>query len=672
VRIKKWDTCGLSLALIFCFFTILIFRPGFRLDSYAYYDFTRSILFDGDINYYNERNFSPSPVHFGITTATGFTNNIFPIGTGALWLPPALLYRVLDEILTHPGTPDIRSGLTNDFFILICLVSVFYVFIGLYLSYALVSHFFSKKSALMAVVFLFLASPLFSFTFILPSFSHGVSFFSVTLFLYLVVKYEENPFWALLTGLAAGLMVLVRVQNVFYLIFPLIFFLRDRKGIKITRWKIVLFLFAFLTVFSSQLLTWKLLNGSFLTPSSAAENMAVLHQWFNPVLLKQLFHLRFGLFSFTPIMLLGFLGLFFLWKDHPRSAVSGLLIFGLILYFNSTKSDWYGVGLYGARRFISFLPFLTIGFACLLEWRRRRYPWLSVLFVFCAIYGAFKNLASLVAIEAGRLSAESIHLLSFPDAFRALYLSIFNSGGWFDFFKNSLFLNSWKNLALSLILPALIFLFFLMIQNMRDLPSSPFRLYRIPALLGLFFFMFLTAYLLYSKWDSRMIFTVDCRTEVNRHPSSKNKPGGDLKKHLGRQGLKGKAARRPAQAGTMLPLVLRRTALYRGTAVPAVVRGGETIRLELNRLIKTDRLDLIVASDPDSAPAGQTGFISMTLFPVHGKTLSRKIPSNFITRRQILMLIKPARQLKRLVIQNPSGHPDLHIYGLSLEHKSRT
>jgi hypothetical protein len=293
-----------------------------------------------------------------------------------------------------------------------------------------------------------------------------------------------------------------------------------------------------------QIITWKILNGSFFSLHSAGEDMSALHIWSDPALFQQLFNLRLGLFAFTPVIFLGTLGLFLGIRSHHRLFLSGALLFLLILYLNSSKADWYGVGGYGARRFISALPFFAAGFAWLLSSLSKYRKWLSIMILLAAFYGCIKNLASMIAFSTGSLKTGTISLLSFLEASQKLYLSVFTFPGLADFLGSSLFLKSFAALASGILLLFICLLAVVLFKISHTSSLSEKIRTRYVPVLPIAFFLLLSSFLIYSRWDSRTVYTVDCQTMAETSGGPGNAGKAHLKEKLGRAGVRGKVARR--------------------------------------------------------------------------------------------------------------------------------
>jgi hypothetical protein len=126
--------------------------------------------------------------------------------------------------------------------------------------------------------------------------------------------------------------------------------------------------------FAPQLIAWQILFGSPL----AVPQGASFFTWHDPHWFEVLFSTRSGLFIWTPVALLGVLGLLLLVRHAPRWAVVALVAVALQVALNGLVSDWWSGAAFGARRFIGGAVFLALGLGWLtaLLWPRRR--WLAI------------------------------------------------------------------------------------------------------------------------------------------------------------------------------------------------------------------------------------------------------------------------------------------------------
>jgi hypothetical protein len=89
--------------------------------------------------------------------------------------------------------------------------------------------------------------------------------------------------------------------------------------------------------------------------------------WTSPVLLRVLFSSDHGLWTWTPILFLAVVGLFFLTKRDALLGTGSILVFLAYYYFIASYPDWDGISSYGNRFFISLTPIFVLGFAALLS-----------------------------------------------------------------------------------------------------------------------------------------------------------------------------------------------------------------------------------------------------------------------------------------------------------------
>jgi len=354
-------------------------------DGARLYAHLRSIWFDGDFNTANELEHyfnyhgSREPVEI-ITTSTGYAWNHTPVGCALLWSPFFFLGHATAVRMSGSGTGIAVDGYSPPYTLAIAIGTHVYCFLGIILLFLVCSRYFSTFASLLAVLTTWLASFLPAYLFLYPSMSHAQSFFSVSFFIWLWLKARERGrvlHWCLL-GAAAGLMALVRAQNIIFLCVPILGALGGaRQILPVRRLSGVLLMGACaLIVFSPQMYVWKLTYGSCLTIPQGA---GFLH-WARPAAREVLFSSRHGLLSWTPALILGFAGLPGFLKRERLLGLSLLMVLILQLYLNSIVDDWWAGTGFGARRFDNCLPILALGMAASYEWMRAKGTgWLAVI-----------------------------------------------------------------------------------------------------------------------------------------------------------------------------------------------------------------------------------------------------------------------------------------------------
>jgi len=173
-------------------------------------------------------------------------------------------------------------------------------------------------------------------------------------------------------------MALVRTQNIIFLCVPILGTLGGAPQIPLGRRLsgVLLMGVCALIVFSPQMYVWKLTYGSFLTIPQGAGFL----RWGRPAAWDVLFSSRHGLLSWTPALILAFMGLPAFLKKERLLGLSLLMVLVLQLYLNSIVDDWWAGTGFGARRFDNCLPILALGIAATYDWMRTRgIGWLAVV-----------------------------------------------------------------------------------------------------------------------------------------------------------------------------------------------------------------------------------------------------------------------------------------------------
>ncbi len=351
-------------------------------DGARLYAWLRSAWFDGDLDTADElaRYLAPrgdaAPVEIR-TTSTGYAWNHTPVGSALLWAPFFALGHVTARGL-QAAVPGIEAdGYSHPYVLAVALGTHVYCLLGALLLFSICARFYPPLPSLLAVLVVWLASFLPAYLFLYPAMSHALSFFSVCLFLRLWLRVREGGGtfrWCLL-GFAAGLMGLVRTQNLLFLLVPLAGCpvcsrtpSRELNGV-------ASMLLCAALAFSPQLYAWKVSCGSWIT---IPQGGGFLH-WGRPAILSVLFSSRHGLFSWTPALALGAVGFGLFIRRERLLGWSLLAVFLLQLYLNSVVDDWWGGTGFGARRFDNCLPIFALGLAAAFDrLRARRLGWLAI------------------------------------------------------------------------------------------------------------------------------------------------------------------------------------------------------------------------------------------------------------------------------------------------------
>jgi hypothetical protein len=248
----------------------------------------------------------------------------------------------------------------------------------------LLRRWFDPATALVATVAMQLASSLLYYTLVSPSYSHAASFFAVTLFLstWIATRDRLTAAGGVALGATIGLMTLVRWQDLLFAsIAALPLLARFAAGTQPAGERARLARFAALSgaaalvTFVPQLWVWKSIYGSWFTVPQGQDWV----RWTRPEILPTLISLDAGgLFTWTPITLIGLMGLWLFRAREPAIAVPALVALALEIYLEATVRHGLG-GAYGARRLIGGTALFAIGFAVVLgrmrAWRNDVAAW---------------------------------------------------------------------------------------------------------------------------------------------------------------------------------------------------------------------------------------------------------------------------------------------------------
>jgi hypothetical protein len=197
-----------------------------------------------------------------------------------------------------------------------------------------------------------------------PTMTHAPSMAAVAAFVWLWATTRERRtlgMWALL-GALAGLMALIRWQNALFMLLPGSDFLRAPSRRDVLTGSVV-FVGCAILAFLPQMLAWKAIYGSYVARSPLGPEI----RWADPHLVDILFSARNGLFSTTPILYLGAIGLIVFALGRPEVGVPALAAVAVMVYFNACIQDWWGSAGFGGRRFDGTIPLFAIGLAAFIE-----------------------------------------------------------------------------------------------------------------------------------------------------------------------------------------------------------------------------------------------------------------------------------------------------------------
>jgi len=359
-------------------------------DGQEYYAWLRSLIVDGDLDFWNEFTEGSEPHHIApwvlkLRTADGRVANITGIGCAILWSPFFALAAGLSWL---SGAPI--DGYNPYFQFLIPFGSVIYGGFAIWLSYRLCRLCFDRAGSLLGTAGVFLGTTT-SFMFShYPILSHLMATTLVSAFLYIAFTGQTpRPLsrWALL-GILLGLIGMVRYPAVLVaVVLPAQLFTQlcgstaeQRKSLFLRHslGGIALAL-GFLIGFFPQLLAWKALYGTWFADTYGVGQGRVF-DLACPYLLDVLFSWKHGLVAWTPVAGLAIVGLVVMAaRSRGEIPIALASFFAAWLYMLGCFKWWSFSEIYGNRGFVELTPVFAFGLASL--WQKHKLTGLMVTVV---------------------------------------------------------------------------------------------------------------------------------------------------------------------------------------------------------------------------------------------------------------------------------------------------
>ena len=360
-----------------------------RGDGHMLYLMTRSIVFDGDLNFDNDlKMFSsvwPLP-----KTKTGQLDVPHPIGPALVWAPWLVVAHGLSKIANVFGADIPGHGYTMFHQRIVFLSSPLFALCAALFGFWIARRFVGGRWApLYGVIVALLGTSLLCYATVVPSYGHAMDAGCCGAFLGLWALGIGELRWRRFVwlGVVLGVCGLVRTQDLAFgivvaveIIWSGVAALREDKP---PRDLLLLFargavtLGVALAVFTIQLAAWRITTGDWLHAQNGPRYVRFSH----PMILELLFASRNGWFTTTPLAYAAVIGLFLMPRRARLVQVGlGAAVFTQV-YLNSCVMDWWGQAAFGQRRMCSVTAALVVGFAALVRvcgigamrlWKARR------------------------------------------------------------------------------------------------------------------------------------------------------------------------------------------------------------------------------------------------------------------------------------------------------------
>jgi Dolichyl-phosphate-mannose-protein mannosyltransferase len=369
--------------LIFLFvLTIPFIHAQVRGDGIGYYAYARSLLIDHDLQFAGDwKNPSVQLMHVLLdgrmlsnpVTKTGHLPNHWSIGPAMLWSPFLVTAHLAVLGLNRLGWQIPADGRSWPYMIAMAGATALYAVVGILLSFRLARNYANERWAFLATLGIWLGTSLPIYIYVDPSWSHALSVFCASLFLWYWLQTRPSRTkrqWIVL-GLISGLMIDVHFTNVVFLLALFPELLREyneswrkwQDAPQLARtllYSNLLYATALFVAFLPTLITRQIVFGS---PFRFGMYTSQPWNWTSPAFLGVLFSLNHGLLVYTPILLPAFIGIVLLARSGHGEGLSYVAV-TLALYCMVAFFPWWDstVGL-GNRYFVALTPLFIIGLA---------------------------------------------------------------------------------------------------------------------------------------------------------------------------------------------------------------------------------------------------------------------------------------------------------------------
>jgi putative effector of murein hydrolase LrgA (UPF0299 family) len=390
---KIWGTASYGDAkfnIIFVvFFTILLAAacclhiyednlngPPIRSDGFGYHSYLSSIFIDGDLSFHSalttvsDDDLASKAYGLGPHPITGKIFTKYLPGTALLATPFFIAADVFAKLYEFP-----RTGYSTPYQVANIVSGIFYLCIGMLAIYTNLRRKYPSQIAGMVLLLVTFATNVFHYATYDGSFSHIYSFATISIYILLLDQYRNSSpsrdtYYLIGLGITIGLIAMIRLPNAILGILALGFVveknLQLENKIHLFKQLAIFGIAAFLTTMPL-FAYWYRTSGSFIFNSYAAfplkNGKLEGFNWTKPEIFKFLFSIDRGLFFWSPVTLLGFLGLPSLFKRDLVFPGLITLVLSIHIYICSSWWIWSFGASFGCRPFVDLMPLFSVPLA---------------------------------------------------------------------------------------------------------------------------------------------------------------------------------------------------------------------------------------------------------------------------------------------------------------------
>lgn len=385
-------------------------------DSFGYNLYLPALFLHGDLDNLKTTVATKKSYHPGLPSGpnnplgTGVAQHIggdlqiikYTSGVAIMQTPFFFLGHLTAKIMGAP-----TDGYSPPYIIWAHLAVFFYVFLGMFYLMKLLKNTFSENLCLFVLCSLLLATNLYYFSIYNGAMSHGYLFGLYAFLMYATYQFYQQPQfkYALIIGLSAGMITLIRPVEIFCLFIPLFYGIKNIKTrfhFVSQHWKPYLAaVFVYAIPGLIQMIYWKSISGDWLFYSYGDESFDFLH----PHILDGLTSFKNGWLTYTPIMVLALVGILFLYKKS-KWFWPIILFFPIHIYIAYSWWCWYYINGFGSRPMVETYALLAIPLGyCYVKFQKK--SWSRFLLITLIIGFSILNIFQTYQISKGVMWSET-------------------------------------------------------------------------------------------------------------------------------------------------------------------------------------------------------------------------------------------------------------------------
>ena len=250
--------------------------------------------------------------------------------------------------------------------------NILFVLIGLFLLRILLLKYFTDFISAMVLLSIAVATNLFHFTVYKIGMSHGYLFTLYVVLMLATIRFfnRKDAISAVLLGTSAGLITLIRPDEIICLFIPLFYGISSARQLKekfnlLVRQKVFyLVIFSFILCAVPQLIYWKAMTGKWLYYSYTSESFDFRH----PHILQGLLGFANGWLPYTPVMVFAIMGILLLRTRLKEWWIPIVLFIPLHIYIIYSWWCWFYMNGLGSRPMIEAYALLALPMGLFYSW----------------------------------------------------------------------------------------------------------------------------------------------------------------------------------------------------------------------------------------------------------------------------------------------------------------